>query len=102
MRLRHCRSRQPGSRRRRRLGKYTAYVAWAATPDLTQWARLGTVSNGTSRVGPVDFNKFLFVISAEASDTVDAAQRVRPCCTGLAQRIAADVSSAPGLPQLPQ
>jgi hypothetical protein len=52
------------------LGKYTTYVAWAATPDLTRWARLGTIGNGTSRVGPVDFNKFLFVISAEASDTV--------------------------------
>jgi len=52
------------------LGKFTTYVAWAATPDLTQWKRLGRVANGTTRVGPVDFNKFLFVVSAEASDSV--------------------------------
>jgi hypothetical protein len=49
------------------LGKYTTYVAWAATPDLAHWARLGTVANGPNTVGPVDFNKFLFVISAEAA-----------------------------------
>ena len=52
------------------LGKYTTYVAWAATPDLSQWKRLGTVKNGTTTVGSVEFNKFLFVISAEASDAV--------------------------------
>jgi hypothetical protein len=48
------------------LGKYTAYVAWAATPDLSGWTRLGTVSNGNSTVGPVDLNKFLLVVTAEA------------------------------------
>jgi hypothetical protein len=40
-------------------------VAWAATPDLTQWVRLGVVRNGISTVGPVEFNKFLLVITAE-------------------------------------
>ena len=50
----------PGS-----LGRYTAYVAWAATPDLSKWARLGTVRNGTSTVGPVALNKFLLVVTAE-------------------------------------
>ncbi len=48
------------------LGKFTAYVAWAATPDLSGWTRLGTVSNGNSTVGPVDLNKFLLVVTAEA------------------------------------
>lgn len=48
------------------LGRYRAYVAWAATPDLATWVRLGTVRNGTSTVGHVDLNKFLLVISAEA------------------------------------
>lgn len=48
------------------LGRYTAYVAWAATPDLGQWVRLGTVRNGTSTVGTVELNKFLLVITAEA------------------------------------
>ena len=47
------------------LGHFTTYVAWAATPDLTQWVRLGTVRNGTSTVGPVELNKFLLVITAE-------------------------------------
>lgn len=46
-------------------GKYTAYVAWAVTPDLRQWHRLGTVSNGLNTVGTADFNKFLLVITAE-------------------------------------
>jgi hypothetical protein len=48
------------------LGKFGAYVAWAATPDLTQWVRLGAIHNGTSTVGPVELNKFLLVITAEA------------------------------------
>ncbi len=48
---------------------YRAYVAWATTPDLTQWHRLGTVTNGNSTVGSVAFNKFLFVVTAESSAT---------------------------------
>ena len=48
------------------LGSYTTYVAWAATPDLSNWVRLGTIQNGTSIVGHVDLNKFLLVITAEA------------------------------------
>lgn len=51
------------------LGTYHAYVAWAATPDLATWVRLGTVRNGTSVVGHVEMNKFLLVITAE-SDSV--------------------------------
>ena len=34
------------------LGRFTAYVAWAVLPDLSQWVRLGLVNNGTSTVGP--------------------------------------------------
>jgi hypothetical protein len=48
------------------LGSFKAYVAWAATPDLSTWVRLGTIRNGTSTVGHVDLNKFLLVITAEA------------------------------------
>jgi hypothetical protein len=48
------------------LGAFTTFVAWAATPDLTQWTRLGSVTNGQSTVGPVDLNKFLLVVTAEA------------------------------------
>jgi hypothetical protein len=42
-----------------------AYVAWAVSPDLGDWRRLGTVESGTTTVGPVDLNKFLIVISIE-------------------------------------
>jgi hypothetical protein len=55
-----------------KLGAYTVFVAWAATTDLAQWVRLGTVTNGKTTVGPVDFNKFLIVITAEASPASDA------------------------------
>jgi hypothetical protein len=53
------------------LGKFRAYVAWAVTPDLSAWSRIGTVSNGSSTVGPVDLNKFLLVVTAE-SDSASA------------------------------
>ena len=49
------------------LGAYTKYVAWAATTDLTRWDRLGVVANGRSVVGHAELNKFLLVITAEAS-----------------------------------
>ena len=51
----------PGS-----LGPYRAYVAWAASPDLKDWTRLGVVTNGASTVGVAQQNKFLLVITAEA------------------------------------
>lgn len=47
------------------LGSFKSYVAWAATPNLATWVRLGTVRNGISTVGHVDLNKFLLVITAE-------------------------------------
>ena len=55
-----------------RVGHAQGFVAWAATPDLRQWVRLGTVGNGTSTVGPVELNKFLLVVTAE-TDTAGAA-----------------------------
>ncbi len=48
------------------LGHYRAYVAWAVTPDLAQWVRLGAVANGSSTVGHIDLDKFLLVIVAAA------------------------------------
>jgi len=47
------------------LGAFKAYVAWATTPDLQRWDRLGTITNGTTTVGHVTLNKFLLVITAE-------------------------------------
>lgn len=52
------------------LGAYTAYVAWAVSTDLAHWHRLGTVSNGSSTVGQAELNKFLLVITAEATANV--------------------------------
>ena len=51
------------------LGAYTTYLAWAASPDLARWVRLGEVANGTRTVGPVHLDKFLLVITAAASPT---------------------------------
>lgn len=53
------------------LGPYKAYVAWQVTTDLSQWKRLGPVRNGTTVVGTTNLNKFLLVITAEASATPD-------------------------------
>jgi hypothetical protein len=47
------------------LGNFSAYLVWATTPDLSRWERLGSISNGTTTVGSVDFNKFLLVVTAE-------------------------------------
>ncbi len=51
------------------LGAYSHYVAWAVTPDLDKWVPLGLVVNGTTTVGHIEFNKFLLVVTAEASAT---------------------------------
>lgn len=58
------------------LGEYEAFVAWEVSPDLSKWKRLGTVENGTSVVGTADLNKFLLVITAEAS--ADPAEHAGP------------------------
>jgi hypothetical protein len=51
------------------LGHFATYVAWASNPDLTEWIRLGTVTNGQNTVGPVSLNKFLVVLSAEPANS---------------------------------
>ncbi|MDX1396684.1 MAG: multicopper oxidase family protein [Gemmatimonadota bacterium] len=49
------------------LGDFTAYVAWATPLTLDPVVRLGEVANGRNRLGPVAFNKYLVMVSAEAS-----------------------------------
>ena len=49
------------------LGPYEAYVAWATTPTLDPVVRLGPVGNGRNRLGRLSFNKFLILVTAEAS-----------------------------------
>lgn len=55
---------EPGS-----LGRYTTFVAWAATPQLRPLVRLGQVRDGVVRLGRVSFDRFLVLITAEASAT---------------------------------
>jgi FtsP/CotA-like multicopper oxidase with cupredoxin domain len=52
------------------LGPFTAYVAWVTTPDLDPVIRLGPVTNGRTAVGNVGLNKFLVLVTAEASPAV--------------------------------
>ena len=52
------------------LGPYNAYMAWATTPVFDQLIKLGEVSNGTNTLGTIALNKFLIMISAEASADV--------------------------------
>jgi suppressor of ftsI len=54
------------------LGSYTTYVAWATPLEFDPVVRLGTVRNGDNDLGIVEFNKFLVLISAEASPDVSA------------------------------
>ena len=59
------------------LGPYTAYVAWATTPQLSPVVKLGVVRNGTMRLGRVAFDRILILITAEASpETTDRVGRL--------------------------
>ncbi len=49
------------------LGPYETYVAWATTPVLHPMQRLGSVDNGSVTLDSVAFDKFLILITAEAS-----------------------------------
>ena len=56
------------------IGPYTTYVAWATTPLLRPMINLGPVGNGRADLGRVGFDKFLILITAEASADVDTYQ----------------------------
>ena len=58
------------------LGPYTTYVAWATPLALDPVVKLGEVSNGRNDLGEVAFNKYLLLITAEASP--DVSQRTGP------------------------
>ena len=55
------------------LGAYTGYVAWATTPLLRPVVNLGPVANGRTALGPVDLDKFLVLVTAEAASDAPAA-----------------------------
>ena len=52
------------------LGAFTAYVAWATTPQMHPVVKLGTVTNGRTTLGRIAFDRTLILISAEASAAV--------------------------------
>ncbi|MBI4475404.1 MAG: multicopper oxidase family protein [Acidobacteria bacterium] len=49
------------------LGAYSAYVAWATTPQFSPVVKLGEVRNGSTRLGRIMFDRFLILITAESS-----------------------------------
>lgn len=46
-------------------GRRAGYVAWAAPPTLTPLQRLGVVREGRTLTGPVGFDRFMVLVSAE-------------------------------------
>lgn len=55
------------------LGPYKTYVAWATTPQLHPFVKLGVVRDGRLTGARVAFDQFLVIVSAEAS--ADVAER---------------------------
>jgi FtsP/CotA-like multicopper oxidase with cupredoxin domain len=49
------------------LGPYSAFVAWATTPQMHPLVKLGEVRNGTTKLGRVAFDRILILITAERS-----------------------------------
>jgi suppressor of ftsI len=52
------------------LGGYRTYVAWVAPPVMHPVIRLGEISNGRTALPAVDLEKFVFLVTAEASGRV--------------------------------
>jgi suppressor of ftsI len=52
------------------LGPFTTYTAWLATPVLHPVVKLGPVKNGRTQLPVIDLDKFLILITAEASRDV--------------------------------
>ena len=51
------------------LGRYGAYVAWVASPDMSIVTRLGVVDNGRTVLPRIALDKFVILVTAEASAT---------------------------------
>src|SRR5215208_1967864 len=49
------------------MGSATTYIAWVATPMMDSVVSQGPVSNGRTRLGVVDLEKFTFLVTAERS-----------------------------------
>jgi FtsP/CotA-like multicopper oxidase with cupredoxin domain len=59
----------------------SGFVVWAAPPSLTPLVRLGALGTGTMQAGPIAFDRFLILISAE-SDTATREMRGRVVLRG--------------------
>jgi suppressor of ftsI len=51
------------------LGPYSTYVVWAATPLMDVVIRLGEVKNGRAELPTITLDKFIILVTAEASAT---------------------------------
>ncbi len=58
------------------LGPYTTFVAWATPITLGELVRLGEVREGRNELGEVAYNKYLVLVTAEAS--ADVGERTGP------------------------
>ncbi|HEY3112779.1 MAG TPA: multicopper oxidase family protein [Gemmatimonadaceae bacterium] len=54
------------------LGPYSTYVAWVATPVMDPVLRLGEVRNGRAQLPVIALDKFVILVTAEASAMVNA------------------------------
>ncbi len=52
------------------LGSFRVYVAWVTPPVLAPMVKLGVVGNGHTHLGPVAFDKFMVLITAESDSGV--------------------------------
>jgi FtsP/CotA-like multicopper oxidase with cupredoxin domain len=50
-----------------RLGNFSTFVAWAVTPTFDGILKLGVVRNGSTKLGRIDLDRFLMLITAERS-----------------------------------
>ncbi len=55
-------------------GPGTGFVAWAAAPSMAWFQRLGVVRDGIARLGPVAYDRFVVLVSAEP-DTLASERR---------------------------
>src|SRR5688500_15036729 len=52
-------------------GDFITYVAWVATPVMHPVTKLGEVRNGKTTLATIDIEKFIVLVTAEASAAVD-------------------------------
>ncbi len=52
------------------LGGFNSFIAWVAGPTFHPMQKLGVISNGVTKVGKVDLNKYVILVTAERSADV--------------------------------